>query len=163
MALAREFGVLEPPAVDDHARGRRARDDQLELVHDDVYLAAVDGGERAARGAPLDPRSVFFGLGTADDPVFPRMHEAARWWRGATLAAAAGGLDAARPRTRVNIAGGLHHAMRRARQRVLRLQRPGHRHRAGCWSRARSGSPTWTSTSTTATGCRRRSTTIRGC
>ena len=47
--------------------------------------------------------------------------------------------------------------------RLLRLQRPGGGDRPACWTSAPSGSRTSTSTCITATGCRRSSTTTRGC
>jgi len=113
MALAREFGVFDAPEVS-LIDPEPAPDDLLELVHDQPYLAAVKrAGELAARGEPLDPRSVFFGLGTADDPVFPHMHEASALVVGATMAAARAvhtGLAA----HGASVAGGLHHAMRRS-------------------------------------------------
>jgi acetoin utilization protein AcuC len=66
----------------------------------------------AVMAAGHDPRydARAFGLGTEDDPVFPRMHEASRHIVGATLEAArrvwsGEAIHAA------NIAGGLHHAM----------------------------------------------------
>ena len=113
MALAREFGVLDGPEVSVVTPGP-APDDLLELVHDEAYLEAVRrAGERAARGEPLDPRSVSFGLGTADDPVFPHMHEASSLVVGATLAAAQAVWTSAAAHG-ANVAGGLHHAMRGA-------------------------------------------------
>ncbi len=113
MALAREFGLLDAPGVS-LIKPAAAPPELLELVHDDVYLAAVErAGELAARGEPLDPRSVFFGLGTADDPVFPYMHEASSLVVGATLAAAQAVWTSAAQHG-ISVAGGLHHAMRRA-------------------------------------------------
>lgn len=100
MSLAGHLGVLEHtravPAPD-------ATDEELLTVHDESLLEAV---QRAGRGVP-DPAH---GLGTDDDPVFPRMHEAARHVVGASIAAAravwSGEADHA-----ANVAGGLHHAM----------------------------------------------------
>jgi acetoin utilization protein AcuC len=113
MALAREFGLLDAPGVS-MITPEAASPELLELVHDDVYVAAVErAGDRAARGEPLDPRSMFFGLGTADDPVFPHMHEASALVAGATLAAAQAVWTSAAAHG-INVAGGLHHAMRRA-------------------------------------------------
>jgi acetoin utilization protein AcuC len=113
MALAREFGLLDAPGVS-MITPAAAPPELLELVHDDVYLAAVErAGELAARGEPLDPRLVFFGLGTADDPVFPYMHEASALVVGATLAAAQAVWTSAAQHG-ISVAGGLHHAMRRA-------------------------------------------------
>ncbi len=110
MRLAREFGVLTAPGVR-VAQPAAATDDELELVHDPAYIAAVRRAGDAASGlGQPDMAELSFGLGTADDPVFPRMHEASALVAGATLAAAraleSGSVDHA-----ANIAGGLHHAM----------------------------------------------------
>jgi acetoin utilization protein AcuC len=113
MALAREFGLLDAPGVS-MITPEPASPELLELVHDDTYLAAVQrAGDLAARGEPFDPRSVFFGLGTADDPVFPHMHEASSLVAGATVTAAQAVWTSAAAHG-INVAGGLHHAMRRA-------------------------------------------------
>jgi acetoin utilization protein AcuC len=80
---------------------RSARDDELATVHDPAYIEAV------RRGYP-DRR---YGLGTPDDPVFDGMHEASALVAGATLAAAAAVWEGGATHA-VNIAGGLHHAMR---------------------------------------------------
>jgi acetoin utilization protein AcuC len=99
--LARELGVLDrlditPPAPADEK--------QLLAVHDADYLAAV-------RVASEDPTFNGYGLGTGDDPVFPGMYDAAALIAGGSAQAAlrmwTGEVDHA-----VNIAGGLHHAMR---------------------------------------------------
>ncbi|HEY0238562.1 MAG TPA: acetoin utilization protein AcuC [Friedmanniella sp.] len=97
VALADSLGVLDlldvvaPPPADDAL---------LALVHTPDYIDAV-------RRCMADER---YGLGTSDNPVFPRMHEvssqvvtatveaARQVWEGRTLRAS-------------NIAGGLHHAM----------------------------------------------------
>jgi acetoin utilization protein AcuC len=102
IALASELGVLGLPDVSMTAPAP-ARPQELELVHDADYIEAV------RRGAPNSR----FGLGTPDNPVFDGMHEASALVAGATLAAARAiwqdeALHAA------NIAGGLHHAMRRS-------------------------------------------------
>jgi acetoin utilization protein AcuC len=99
--LARELGVLErldvtaPTAADEH---------QLLTVHGAAYLDAV-------RAASDDPTFSGFGLGTTDDPVFPGMYDASALVAGGSAQAAVrmwrGEVDHA-----VNIAGGLHHAMR---------------------------------------------------
>ncbi|MFD0204573.1 MULTISPECIES: acetoin utilization protein AcuC [Saccharothrix] len=81
-----------------------ATDDEIERVHEPSYLNAV-------RAAPMAGWDVGHGLGTADNPVFARMHEASALVVGGSLAAArkiaSGEADRA-----VSIAGGLHHAMR---------------------------------------------------
>ncbi|MFX0593769.1 acetoin utilization protein AcuC [Melissospora conviva] len=102
MALARELGVLNrpgvrlvvPPPADDAA---------LTRVHRADYLDAV-------RAAPYDPFFSGYGIGTADNPAFERMHEASALIAGATLTAAEA-VWRGEVRRAVNIAGGLHHAM----------------------------------------------------
>jgi acetoin utilization protein AcuC len=102
IALAKAFGVLDragvrlekPPSADDAA---------LETVHRPEYIEIV---KLASAGRHVNG----FGLGTPDNPIFPRMHEASALVAGATRRAAEavwlGEVDRA-----VNIAGGLHHAM----------------------------------------------------
>jgi len=106
MALARDLGVLALPSVSVLAP-RPAQLDELELVHDAAYIDAVRQAGRDGLGHGR------YGLGTPDNPVFFGMHEASALVAGATLAAARAvwrgeALHAA------NIAGGLHHAMRRS-------------------------------------------------
>ena len=102
MALALAMGVLDADGVR-LAVPEPATQEQLELVHDPGYIEAV-------RRAEADP---LFGLGTPDDPVFPGMHEASALVAGATLAAAAA-MWSGQAAHGANVAGGLHHAMRRA-------------------------------------------------
>jgi acetoin utilization protein AcuC len=82
-----------------------ATDEELELVHTAEY---VDATKRAGDGEPGS--YLAFGFGPGDDPIFPRMHEAAALVAGASLSGAraiASG-DAVHA---FNAAGGLHHAM----------------------------------------------------
>jgi acetoin utilization protein AcuC len=99
--LATELGVLDGVELLD---AEPAPDEELERIHDPEYLAAV-------RAAPSVGEDIAHGLGTPDNPVFDRMHEASALVVGASLRAAeriaSGAVDRA-----VNIAGGLHHAMR---------------------------------------------------
>jgi acetoin utilization protein AcuC len=102
VALAAGLGVLDHlptvPAPD-------ATEDDLATVHEPALIEAV-------MAAGEDPTHVDLsrGLGTDDDPTFPRMHEASRHVVGASIEAArqvwSGSVDHA-----ANIAGGLHHAM----------------------------------------------------
>lgn len=100
VALARELGVAPDtvPAPD-------VRDEVLLAVHTQELIDAV-------RAASADPgcMDLQHGLGTEDNPTFPRMHTASRHIVGASLEAArqvwTGAVDHA-----ANIAGGLHHAM----------------------------------------------------
>lgn len=102
MALASDFGVLAGSGVT-VAAPKPATDADLQLVHDGSYIAAV-------RAGVTDPA---FGLGIPDNPVFPGMHEVSALVAGATLAAAAAMWDSSAQHG-INVAGGLHHAMRRA-------------------------------------------------
>lgn len=105
IALARELGVLDRPGV--RVEPPRPADDQLLMrVHDPSYLDVV-------RAAPADrwhPDLADWGLGTGDNPVFDRMHEASALVVGATVRAAEA-VWHGEVRHAVNIAGGLHHAM----------------------------------------------------
>nr|MDT0657028.1 acetoin utilization protein AcuC [Micromonospora sp. DSM 115978] len=102
MALARDLGVLDRPGVRVLAP-TPADDAALLRVHRADYLDAV-------RAAPHDPFFSGYGLGTADNPVFDRMHESSALVAGATLAAAEA-VWRGEARRAVNVAGGLHHAM----------------------------------------------------
>jgi acetoin utilization protein AcuC len=106
MALARELGVLALPSVS-LATPAPAQTDELELVHDGAYIAAV---RQAGYDGMGNDR---YGLGTLDNPVFDHMHEASALVAGATLAAARAVWDGEALHA-ANIAGGLHHAMRRS-------------------------------------------------
>jgi acetoin utilization protein AcuC len=106
MELARDLGVLDAEGVT-VSPPPPASDAELEYVHDRGYIAAV----KRASGQDPGPIPAGFGLGTADDPVFPAMHEASALVAGATLAAARAVWTGAAQHG-VSIAGGLHHAMR---------------------------------------------------
>lgn len=97
--LARSLGVLDgvSPLVP-----VQATDEELRTVHSDDYLTVV---KQALRGY------VGHGLGTPDNPVFRHMHEASALVAGGSLLAA-DEILAGRATRVVNIAGGLHHAMR---------------------------------------------------
>ncbi|MEO7350737.1 MAG: acetoin utilization protein AcuC [Marmoricola sp.] len=102
ISLAEQLGVLKQlarvPAPD-------ATEDDLETVHDPAMIEAVMAASAEPKGA-----HVKFGLGSEDNPTFPKMHQASRHIVGATLEAArqvwSGRVDHA-----ANISGGLHHAM----------------------------------------------------
>src|SRR5947209_15223737 len=94
--LARSLGILDGVPL---VAPPQATDDELRAVHSDDYLAAVKRGRRG------------HGLGTPDNPIFPRMHEASALVAGGSLLAA-DEILAGRAARAVNIAGGLHHAMR---------------------------------------------------
>jgi acetoin utilization protein AcuC len=104
--LAKSFGIFDLPSVTVTVP-QPATAGELELVHAPEYIAAV---RRAGETGRAD---VAHGLGTPDDPVFPRMHEASALVAGATLAAARA-VWTGRADHGANVAGGLHHAMRSA-------------------------------------------------
>ena len=101
MRLARELGVLEGV---DLLAPQPAPDAEVERVHAPFYLDAV-------RAAPETGDDLRHGLGTDDNPIFPHMHEASSLVCGGSLLAARE-IAAGRVERAVNIAGGLHHAMR---------------------------------------------------
>lgn len=100
MRLAGELGVLA--GVELH-EPEAAPDVEIERVHEPSYIAAVKSAPEMAFG-------VGHGLGTEDNPIFPRMHEASALVCGGSLLAARHIAEGRADRA-VNIAGGLHHAM----------------------------------------------------
>jgi acetoin utilization protein AcuC len=100
--LASSLGVLGPVRAPSPAT-----DDELRLVHDAAYIDAV---RRAGEDGRANP---WYGLGTPDNPVFGSMHSASALIAGGTLAAARAVWDGSVLHG-ANIAGGLHHAMRRS-------------------------------------------------
>ncbi|MEO8889441.1 MAG: acetoin utilization protein AcuC [Jatrophihabitantaceae bacterium] len=101
IALARELGVLDRLAVLPPAP---ADEQQLLTVHAADYLAAV-------RTAGEQPDFSGFGLGTDDDPVFAGIYQASALIAGGS-AIAARQVWGGHVQHAVNIAGGLHHAMK---------------------------------------------------
>jgi acetoin utilization protein AcuC len=101
IALAGELGVLDAVEV---VAPRLATREELLVAHDADYLDAV-------AAASEDPTFSGYGLGTDDDPVFSGMYDASALVAGGSLIAAdavsSGAVEHA-----LNIAGGLHHAMR---------------------------------------------------
>jgi len=96
LCVVDDFDILEPEQADV---------DTLGLVH---TLAYIDAVRRASR--PGFRFSVGHGLGTADNPIFPGMHQNAALIAGGSVAA--GRAIAHREVDRaVNFCGGLHHAM----------------------------------------------------
>ena len=105
MRLAIDFGLLQQPNALAIGELPLASMADLQRVHDPDYIAAV-------QQASNDPTfsDTARGLGTADDPVFTGMHEAAARVAGATLTAAQA-VHQGLAEHAVNLAGGLHHAM----------------------------------------------------
>ena len=116
MQLAHDFGLWKQPGVSVIAPAPATGTD-LELAHDPRYITAVRtvsgwAEDLGARGLDATQLSYArpFGLGTRDNPVFPRMHQASALVAGATLAAARAVWSGA-ARHGASIAGGMHHAM----------------------------------------------------
>src|SRR5690242_7666151 len=82
-ALADQLGLLGGPGVRLHVP-QVADDATLELVHTPEYVAAV----RRAPDDVMGRLGLRHGLGTADTPVFPRMHEATARVVGGSVAGA---------------------------------------------------------------------------
>ncbi|MBD9698655.1 acetoin utilization protein AcuC [Flavimobilis sp. GY10621] len=101
--LARELGVLEGAEVL-VVEPDPADDALLALVHERAYLDAV---RAAAEHGVTDPVR---GLGTEDDPIFPRMYDAAARIVGGTVEAVRA-VVSGRAAHGINVAGGMHHAM----------------------------------------------------
>ncbi|SED57167.1 acetoin utilization protein AcuC [Ruania alba] len=100
--LIEALGLLEAPGVD-LVGVQIATDDELTMVHEPEYVAAV---RAASAGQPDRVR----GLGTTDDPIFAGMHDASARIAGATLTGARA-VWQDEPRRAVSLAGGMHHAM----------------------------------------------------
>jgi acetoin utilization protein AcuC len=103
MSLSRQLGVLDRPNVTMVAP-QPAGEDLLTLVHDPEYLDVV-------RVAPTHPWGVGHGFESTDNPVFPHMYEASALIAGGSVLAAER-VWSGQSQHAVNIAGGLHHAMR---------------------------------------------------
>ena len=167
MRLAHEFGLLSQSGVT-VADPDPAADAELELVHDPRYITAVrtvsgwaqDLGARGL-GAAQFRYARAFGLGTGGQPVFTGMHQASALVAGATLAAAravwSGTAERGASMPAACVTRSPPAPAGSAYTTTWRSRSP------GCCDRAPSGSPTWTSTPTTATGYRPRSGPIRGC
>lgn len=104
MSLATELGVLDGVEMLDPGT---ATDSELLRVHTSRYLDAV---KAAGDLPPGEHFGMSHGLGTADNPTFPGMHEASAAVAGGTLAAARAIASGAATRA-VSVAGGMHHAM----------------------------------------------------
>lgn len=105
MSLARQVGALDGVQV--RAPRAVADDDLLALVHDPLYVAAVRKAPDAVMGRLVE----LWGLGSEDNPIFPRMHEAASLITGASVDAVRAVWEGTHEHA-VNLSGGLHHAMR---------------------------------------------------
>ena len=113
MSLATGLGLIEGAEV---VAPEPATDTDLLRIHTPGLIAAVkeagSAGPPAQRltDARADSDVAPHGLGSEDNPIFPRMHEASAILAGGTLAAARE-IASGRTRRAVSIGGGMHHAM----------------------------------------------------
>lgn len=103
-SLLEHAGALAPSEV---VRPEPLADGELASVHDVDYIADV---QALSRGETVE-RARQRGLGTADNPIFPGMHDLVSLVCAGT-ATAMELVATGRARRAVNLGGGLHHAMR---------------------------------------------------
>lgn len=101
--LLQDLGVLSESQLQ-IAPATAADEQLLRTVHELDYIRAVRAGADGHASAER-------GLGTMDNPLFPTMHSASALIAGASVAGARSVWEGQVPHA-VNIAGGLHHAMR---------------------------------------------------
>ncbi|MFD1428414.1 acetoin utilization protein AcuC [Kroppenstedtia sanguinis] len=103
--LIRTLGRLQ----DHHLHPPRlATDEELSQVHDRDYITVV---QEADQENILQERLEEYGLGTEDNPVFPRIHQTSALVTGGTLEAAEIVMSG-QAQHALNLSGGLHHALR---------------------------------------------------
>ena len=107
MSLARQLGILDRKGISFRSP-TMASDELLGLVHDPLYVGYV---RHATPDQIVNAAGRHFGFGSADNPIFDQMHEASALVSGASATAAAAVWEG-RAKRAVNLAGGLHHAMR---------------------------------------------------
>ncbi|MEU7629270.1 acetoin utilization protein AcuC [Nocardia sp. NPDC049220] len=103
MALAESLGLLDGVDLLEPASADLP---DLLRIHTAPYIEAVQHAVPPVDTATAPP----YGLGSSDNPVFPRMHQAASTIVGGTLAAARE-IAEGRAKRAVSIGGGMHHAM----------------------------------------------------
>lgn len=103
--LIQSFGLLQDHQI---LPPRLATDQELALAHDEDFIQIV---KQADQGNVSEERLEAYGLTTEDNPVFPGMHTASALVAGGTLTAAEWVMSG-RSRHALNLAGGLHHALR---------------------------------------------------
>jgi len=104
----RELGLVDLDHVTE-VEARGATDEEIIAAHAPEFVRTVKGIDA---GEVPEREGFEFGLGTPDDPIFPRMHEASTAVCGASLTALEQVLSGAASYA-FNPAGGLHHARRR--------------------------------------------------
>ncbi len=92
--------------AEQEVRSEPLEEELLYRVHNSRYIEAV----KAASQGKKSTQAYTFGLGTADNPIFPAMHEAVSTVCAATVTAVELVASGVAQRA-VNLAGGLHHAL----------------------------------------------------
>lgn len=103
--LLKELNVIHK---DDIVKPRMATDEELQLIHDPAYIAAV---KSAGEGHLAEDIAENYGLGTEDTPMFPGMHEASALLVGGTLTAVDYVMTGQASHA-LHLGGGLHHGFR---------------------------------------------------
>jgi acetoin utilization protein AcuC len=111
--LMEYYGLLQHPNLV-IKKPTPATREELSLVHDLEYIDIVKKYSENPKEIVGQHHGATFGLGTLDNPAFSGMYEASCLAAGATIAAAELVMDDSNGiNTAFNIAGGLHHAMRK--------------------------------------------------
>ncbi len=111
--LMETYGLLQNPKIQIFPPVSASVED-LYLVHDEEYVEAVQRYSKNPKEIIGQHYGSTFGLGTMDNPVFSGMFEASSLAVGASILAAETVMEENNGiNTAFNIAGGLHHAMRR--------------------------------------------------
>ncbi|MHA2076827.1 MAG: acetoin utilization protein AcuC [Candidatus Thorarchaeota archaeon] len=97
--LSQELGLLDKVSILEPTHASR---EELELFHSPMFIDAVEDSGINNRPHPG------LGLGTSDNPIFPRIHDTGAMYVGATLNAMRAMMDGAS--NAFCISGGLHHA-----------------------------------------------------
>jgi acetoin utilization protein AcuC len=105
--LLKDYGVFDGPKLQ-VVEGREASDDELMLIHSPEYVDAI---RRISETGEESMDTYEYGIGYGDNPAFKGIHESSSLIAGSSIVAVdlvmSGEADHA-----INIAGGLHHAMR---------------------------------------------------
>ncbi|MEE9600467.1 MAG: acetoin utilization protein AcuC [Thermoplasmata archaeon] len=101
LGLLQRRGVKEVPA--------ESAEEEILLIHSREYVEAVRASGKDPEG--IGGRYMEYGLGTPDNPIFPRMYEASALHVGGTLEAGRT-VTSSKAKHAFNLGGGFHHASR---------------------------------------------------
>ncbi len=103
--LIKAYNLLNSPTIKLFSP-KQATDEEIGLIHQNDYIEMVKKVSQASPSFSF----LRFGLGTGDNPIFPKMHEAASLLVGGSILAAKLVMEKEVDHA-FNIAGGLHHAL----------------------------------------------------